>query len=182
MAMSDPVIGQYPDTPILACYPYDPRAVEVARDVSALIVKGLPDVGVEHVGSTAVPGCDGKGIVDLMVMYPEGLLDAVRQHLDTLGFQRQISGRLFPEERPMRVGSVVYNGTLFRIHAHVVAAGSLEVANFRDFRDRLCADHELMDAYVAKKREIIASGVGAAVDYTMLKGTFIDAVLGDVHH
>jgi GrpB-like predicted nucleotidyltransferase (UPF0157 family) len=180
--MSDPVIGQYPDTPILACYPYDARAVDVARDVGALIVRGMSDIRVEHVGSTAVPGCDGKGIVDLMVMYPPGRLEAVRQQLDVLGFQRQISGRMFPEERPMRVGSIMYKGTLFRIHAHVLATDSPEVANFREFRDRLCADQELKDAYVARKREIIASGVGAALDYTMLKGTFIDAVLGDVHH
>ena len=27
---------------------------------------GLP---VEHVGSTAVPGCAGKGVIDLMIPY-----------------------------------------------------------------------------------------------------------------
>lgn len=179
--MSDPVIGQYPDTPILACYPYDARAIDVAHDIGALIVKDLPDVSVEHVGSTAVPGCDGKGIVDLMVIYPAGRLEAVKQHLDTLGFQRQISGRLFPEDRPMRVGAVVYQDTLFRIHAHVVAAASPEVANLRDFRDRLCAEPGLMAAYVERKRQIIASGVGAPIDYTLLKGSFIDGVFGDEH-
>lgn len=179
--MSDPVIGQYPETPVLACYPYDPRAIDVAHDVGALIARDLPDITVEHVGSTAIPGCDGKGIVDLMVVYPAGRLDAVKQHLDTLGFQRQISGRLFPEDRPMRVGAVVYQGTQFRIHVHVIAARSPEVANFRDFRDRLSADSGLMTAYVERKRAIIASGVGAPIDYTLLKGNFIDTVLGDEH-
>jgi GrpB-like predicted nucleotidyltransferase (UPF0157 family) len=180
--MSDAVIGQYPDTPVLACYPYDARAATVAREVGALIVKALPDVVVEHVGSTAIPGCDGKGIVDLMVMYPAGRLEAVKQHLDALGFQRQVLGRLFPEERPMRVGSVVHQDALFRIHAHVVAAESPEVANFREFRDRLSADPELVAAYVARKREIIASGVDVPLDYTMLKGGFIDAILSKQHH
>jgi GrpB-like predicted nucleotidyltransferase (UPF0157 family) len=175
--MPNPVIGQYPDTPILACYPYDARATEIARDVGALIVAVLPDVRVEHVGSTAIPGCDGKGIVDLMVLYPPGQLEAVKQHLNGLGFQRQVSGKLFPEERPMRVGAVLYQGTVFRIHAHVVACDSPEVANFRGFRDRLKANPALVAAYVARKREIIASGVEVPLDYTILKATFIDNVL-----
>lgn len=177
--MSDPVIGQYPKTPILACYPYDARAVEVAHSIAALIMKGLPDINVEHVGSTSVPGCDGKGIVDLMVMYPVGRLEAVKQYLDLLGFQHQISGRLFPEDRPMRVGSVVYDNSLFRIHAHVIADTSPDVDNFRDFRERLSADPKLLAAYVAHKRKIIASGVDAPLDYTLLKGSFIDTVLSD---
>ena len=40
---------------------------------------------VEHIGSTSVPGCAGKGIIDLMVLYPVGGLEHARQVLDSLG-------------------------------------------------------------------------------------------------
>src|SRR5215469_12963565 len=98
-----PIIGPYEAMPA-ACHEHDPRAMEVARRVGALIESHLPDVVVEHVGSTSVPGCAGKGVVDLMVGYPPGRLAAVRDTLDALGFQRQTSREPFPEERPMRTG------------------------------------------------------------------------------
>jgi GrpB-like predicted nucleotidyltransferase (UPF0157 family) len=82
-----------------ACHDYDPRAGEVAGRVARLITARLPTVQVEHIGSTAVPGCAGKGIVDLMVLYPEGQLEAVKEALAVLGFQRQTVGHLFPESR-----------------------------------------------------------------------------------
>jgi GrpB-like predicted nucleotidyltransferase (UPF0157 family)/mannose-6-phosphate isomerase-like protein (cupin superfamily) len=135
---------------------------------------------VEHVGSTSVPGCAGKGVVDLMVLYPPGRLAEARGSLDRLGFQRQEGRDPFPEERPMRVGSVGYEGTLFLLHAHVIAADSPEVAVTRAFRDRLRADPGLADAYVARKREILATGVTDPIDYCVAKGNFVEGVLGEL--
>ena len=48
-----------------ACLPYVPRAQEVARKVAGKINHQLPDITVDHVGSTAVPGCAEKGMIDL---------------------------------------------------------------------------------------------------------------------
>jgi GrpB-like predicted nucleotidyltransferase (UPF0157 family) len=39
-----------------------------------MITSRFPALTVEHVGSTSVPGCSGKGVIDLMVVYPPGLL------------------------------------------------------------------------------------------------------------
>src|SRR4051794_20987782 len=115
------IIGSYVQMPA-ACHGHDPRAVDVARRVGTLIESNLPGVVVEHVGSTAVPGCAGKGVVDLMVLYPPGRLPAVRDTLDELGFQRQTTRDPFPEGRPMRIGSVDHDGTRFLLHTHVIAA------------------------------------------------------------
>src|SRR5262245_33121696 len=108
----EPVIGPYERRPA-ACRDHDPRCAEVARRVAALVEPHLPGAVLEHVGSTAVPGCAGKGIVDLMLVYPEGQLAAARDVLDALGFQRQSGRDPFPEERPMRRGSVEHEGTTF---------------------------------------------------------------------
>src|SRR5213592_5112671 len=68
---------------------YDPGAIGAAARVAALIEAAAPWAKVEHIGSTAIPGCAGKGIVDLMAMYPTSSLVATRAALDGLGFQRQ---------------------------------------------------------------------------------------------
>jgi ubiquinone/menaquinone biosynthesis C-methylase UbiE/GrpB-like predicted nucleotidyltransferase (UPF0157 family) len=134
---------------------------------------------VEHIGSTSVPGCAGKGIVDLMLVYPDGQLAAARDVLDALGFQKQTTRDPFPEDRPMRTGSVVYDGTTFLLHVHVIATSSPEVQELRRFRDRLRADPGLMASYVAAKKAILASGVTDSVDYAIRKGDFVQGALWD---
>jgi GrpB-like predicted nucleotidyltransferase (UPF0157 family) len=86
--MSGRPIGEHEHAPA-ACLPYDPRAPEVARMVTGMIHQQLPHVLVEHVGSTAVPRCAGKGVIDLLIPYREGELEPVKETLQELGFQRQ---------------------------------------------------------------------------------------------
>jgi GrpB-like predicted nucleotidyltransferase (UPF0157 family) len=159
---------------------YDPRAIDVAAAVGLLIENVAPWVKVEHIGSTAIPGCAGKGIVDVMVMYPPSRLEATRAAIDALGFQHQKAGHIFPEERPMRVGAMEHGGSRYRLHAHVIVTTSPEVESLRRFRDLLCADSALRDAYQDKKRAIVHSGVREPRAYTQAKGEFISSVIGTV--
>ncbi|TMQ10451.1 MAG: GrpB family protein [Deltaproteobacteria bacterium] len=157
---------------------YDPRAIGAAADVVAIIEDAAPWAEVEHIGSTAIPGCAGKGIVDLMAMYPTNRLVATRAALDGLGFQRQKVGHIFPEERPMRIGAVEHDGTRYRLHVHVIADTSPEVETLRRFRDVLRTDRALRDAYQARKRAILESGLQERRAYTDAKGEFIRSVIG----
>lgn len=157
---------------------YDARAAAIARQIADFVAIHLPGKRVEHIGSTAVPDCAGKGIVDLMIAVGEGEVESVSQTLDSLGFQQQDGRDPFPETRPMRVGSVVHDGETFGLHVHVIPASSPEVDEIRFFRTCLKADPELCKAYVAKKREIIAQGVTDSLDYCTEKGKFIREVLG----
>jgi GrpB-like predicted nucleotidyltransferase (UPF0157 family) len=172
------MIGPYSNLPV-ECRPHDPRTADVAARVAALVVERLPSVEVEHVGSTAVSGCWGKGVVDLMLVYPDGQLAAAREVLDGLGLQRQTTPDPFPEERPMRVGTIEHDGTLYSLHVHVLAAGSGEVDEMRWFRDRLRSDPELLRAYVAAKRAIVAAGVTESVAYCIQKSPFVRQVLDE---
>ena len=146
------VIAPYEQLPAI-CNDHDPRSFEVAKRVADLIESHLPDVRVEHVGSTAVPGCAGKGVVDLMVLYPPGRLPDVKDVLKALGFQQQTGRNPFPEERPLRLGSIEHDGTRFRLHVHVIASDSPEVLELRTFRDRLRGEPMLLEQYVAVKRK-----------------------------
>ncbi|HVG19592.1 MAG TPA: GrpB family protein, partial [Blastocatellia bacterium] len=161
-----------------ACHDYNPRAADVAARIKDAITAHLPDVAVEHIGSTAVAGCAGKGVVDLMILYEGARLEEVKALLDALGFQRQTTRDPFPEERPMRAGAIEHEGKTFRIHAHVISADSEEAAGLRKFRDSLRSDPELLADYVARKRAIIESGVVDPVDYSEMKDGFIKEAMG----
>jgi GrpB-like predicted nucleotidyltransferase (UPF0157 family) len=173
---SNGLIEPYRHTPA-SCRAFDPHAGEVADTVARMLRDRLPELQVEHVGSTAIPGCAGKGIIDLMAIYPDGMLGQARAAVDSLGFQPQTFGEPFPEDRPMRVGTIRLHGRRYRIHVHVIAASSAEVDELRTFRDRLRRSSKLVRAYVARKRHLISRGVTDSPAYARAKGGFISSVL-----
>ena len=177
--MTNRPIAEYEPLPA-ACRPYDPRAPQVAQRVPALVRERVPRAAVEHVGSTAVPGCAGKGVIDLMIPYEEGELDGIKRTLEDLGFQRQTGRNPFPEDRPMRVGSLRHDGDAFRLHVHVVPVDSGEPEEFRAFRDRLRSDPALLRAYVERKRRIIEGGTKDSADYAEAKGVFVQRALREI--
>jgi GrpB-like predicted nucleotidyltransferase (UPF0157 family) len=159
--------------------PYDPSYPEVARRVIDLIAARMPDARVEHIGSTAVPDCAGKGTLDVLLVYPHGRLTAARDALDGLGFQRQRGVDPFPEERPMRVGAIEHSGTTHRIHVHVVAADDPEVDELLRLRDQLRAAPAQVAEYVASKRAALAGGPTDNIAYNVAKRPVIRHILND---
>ena len=157
--------------------PYDPATGEIAAKLRDEIRTTEPRLEVEHIGSTSVPRCSGKGIIDLAVLYPEGLLAAARDVLDTLGFQKQGGPEPWPEDRPMRVGSVEHDGQLYQIHAHVIALDCNEHYELVWFRDLLCRDSSLRQRYEERKRAILAMGIDNSLEYCKAKGTFVEDIL-----
>lgn len=103
---------------------WDPMVVLAACRAAELIEWANRRASVRHVGSTAPPGSAGKGIVDLLVTYPAGGLEEAKHGLAALGFQPPLSRDPFPEDRPMRIGTLAHGERLWRIHAHLRAAES----------------------------------------------------------
>jgi len=163
--------------PAAAYRPYDERFPLVAQRVVDVIIARMPDAVVEHVGSSAIPGCAGKGVVDLMLLYPPGRLGDARDALDELGFQRFTAPWAFSEERPVRLGTVKHDGVTFRLHVHVLAADAPEVARQRRFRDALRGDPALVAEYVARKRANLVQGVDQADAYNRGKDAVIRRIL-----
>ena len=156
---------------------YDAEVTEVARLLRRAIQDDEPQLQVEHIGSTSVPGCGGKGIVDLAILYQDGLLARARAVLDGLGFQKQNGPEPWPEDRPMRVGCVEHNGHPFPIHAHVIALGSREHGELVWFRDTLRSDAALRHSYEDRKRAVLALGIQDSLEYCNAKGAFITDAL-----
>ncbi len=170
------VFTRYQDS-AAASEPYDPRYPAVAELLAGLMRSVVPNAMVEHIGSTAIPGCAGKGVVDMMCVYPTGSLDAVKQAVETLGYQLFLAPDPFPPERPVYVGVVDYQDEPFRTHMHLMPEGWPEIETQRTFRDRLRANPALVEEYVELKQAVLSAGVEDSGAYNAGKDAFIKDVI-----
>ena len=151
---------------------WDPRAVDIAARVAELVRARRPDLVVEHIGSTSVPGLPGKGIVDLSIEAEPEAIPGVVALLYELGFQPQPGPDPWPPTRPMPVGSLDLDGTRYRIHLHVQPRGG-DFPRDIAFRDALRNDPELRRQYEDLKRGITDAGPVEGLRYTHSKTAWI---------
>lgn len=170
---TDRPIGPYERLPV-SIRPWDPRCDAVAAAVARLIEERRPDLHVEHIGSTAVPGLPGKGIIDLGTEADPAEIPAITDAMRELGFGPQPGPDPWPPTRPMHVGSYVHDGETFLVHFHVHPRGG-DLGHDLRFRDALRADAALAAAYAGVKDRITtdAGGVSDRDAYQDAKGTWI---------
>jgi 5-(carboxyamino)imidazole ribonucleotide synthase len=168
-------------TVALAIEEWDPATVDVARRIAELVHVRRPDVVVDHIGSSAVPGLPGKNVVDLSIDVEQDDVPAITALLEDLGFEATSGPRAFPPTRPLLDGALDHDGRLYRIHAHVHPRGNrafgMEHARDLAFRDALRADPALRDEYAARKRAIQAGGVTSTMRYSLAKTEWIRGAL-----
>jgi dephospho-CoA kinase len=170
---SGPPIGPYERLPV-AMEPWDPRSPAVAARVIALVEARRPDLRVEHIGSTAVPGLPGKGIVDLGTEADPAEIAAITDAMYELGFGPQPGPDPWPPARPMHVGSIQLDGRRYLLHLHVHPRGG-DLHRDILFRDALRADPSLAHRYARIKSEIVERAMGRIdrVAYQDAKGRWI---------
>jgi GrpB-like predicted nucleotidyltransferase (UPF0157 family) len=162
---------------------HDARLIELAaaeKDrLTVVLAPWLVD-GVEHVGSTAVPGLAAKPVIDLMasVRDLEAVADQARESLWADGWwyvppelDSGASWRRF-FVKPDESGQHRY------AHLHVIAAGHPRWAEQLAFRDALRRDAELAGRYADLKRRLAAEHADDREAYTEAKGDFVRSVLG----
>ena len=171
----DPISGERAKPVVVV--PYDPgwpATFALLRDRIAASLGELA-VGIEHIGSTAVPGCDAKPIIDIdVVVRTDGhVADAVRVlgelgyvHLGDLGIAGREAFRA-----PMQ---------LPRHYLYVCPAGSPTLRAHLALRDALRHDPALAAAYGALKRELAVRYRDDRDAYAEGKSPFIRAVLREV--
>jgi 5-(carboxyamino)imidazole ribonucleotide synthase len=168
-------------TATLSIDEWDPATAEVARRVAELVNERRPDITVDHIGSSAVPGLPGKNVVDLGIDVEQDDVPAVTALLEELGFEAMRGPRAFPPTRPLLIGAMDHDGRRLRIHAHVHPRGNRAFFNehARDlaFRDALRGDPVLRQEYADRKRAITAAGVTSATRYSLHKTEWIRGAL-----
>jgi GrpB-like predicted nucleotidyltransferase (UPF0157 family) len=160
---------------------YSPAwALEFAQE-SALIHETLGHVllALHHIGSTAIPGCDAKPIIDILaVVTTLDDLDPRTAALEALGYEA-LGEFGIPGRRYFRKGSTFEDRT-HQIHAF--ADGSSEIARHLAFRDYLGENPDAVSAYVALKRRLATAHPTDVDAYTEGKSGFIRMIEARAKH
>ncbi|APA97643.1 dephospho-CoA kinase [Nocardia seriolae] len=168
--------------------------VQAQRLIARLaMVCGGDALGIEHIGSTSVPGLPAKDVIDLQISVASlEVADALRDRLTGAGFPRveHITG---DNPKPTAADPMGLDTALWakRLHGnadpgrlaniHVRVAGSPGQRFALDFRDRLRSDASARAEYVEVKRAAEAKAAGltgaAAMEaYLAVKEPWFDAV------
>jgi ribonuclease III len=152
------------DEPVTLAAP-DARWPALAAEEIARIRAALPDVEIEHIGSTAVGGLEAKPIIDLLIGVSE-LTSALRiPEYEACG-EAGVPGRLYFRKR----GPVSFNG-------QVVERGSPLWLDAILLRDYLRAHPEECGRYASAKREAVESGATSLLRYSDAKAPLVRDLL-----
>jgi GrpB-like predicted nucleotidyltransferase (UPF0157 family) len=135
------------------------------------VLELLPEVDVEHVGATSIPGALTKGDLDLLVRVEasrfEGAVAALRGTYAV--HQRE-------NWTPTYASFVDAEATGLPVGVQVAVAGSADDALFGPFREALVRDPALLAEYNALK---LRHDGEEYERYTAVKGAFVERVLAD---
>ena len=136
---------------------------ERARILDAV---GETALGVEHIGSTSVPGLAAKPIVDILLIVADVEDEAAYlPALERVGYVLRVREQGHRMVRTPDLG----------VHLHVWA--DEEIDRHLRFRDRLRASAEDRAAYERLKRELAPREWADVNDYAEAKGPLIEAIL-----
>jgi GrpB-like predicted nucleotidyltransferase (UPF0157 family) len=153
--------------------PYDPAwairfAHEAEKIASAL---GPVALGIEHIGSTSVPGLPAKPIVDILVMVhgPENEERYVPP-LVAAGYELRVREPEFNEHRMLRTPTR-------DVHVHMFAPDAPNVLEYRLLREWLKQSPDDRTLYAETKRALARHDWDDMNDYAMAKTDVIHAIL-----
>ncbi|MEV0498096.1 GrpB family protein [Streptomyces spectabilis] len=156
---------------------YDPRWSERFEELRQQLAPHVVDlaVSIEHVGSTTVPGCAAKPIIDLDIVVPEeAVMPALISRLAGLGYRHEgdlgIRGREAFQAPPAVPGH----------HLYAVVAGSTPHLDHVLLRDYLRQRPDEVQRYSALKAALAqrfrADGEGRAA-YSAAKSALVEELL-----
>ncbi|MGD8276975.1 MAG: GrpB family protein [Gemmatimonadota bacterium] len=152
---------------------YDPTWPRVFERLRSAVWPAVSDiaVGIEHVGSTSVPGLAAKPVVDIDVIVTESGVAIGIERLTTLGYTHRgdlgVTGREAFARPP---------GTP-RHHLYLCVAGGTALANHLAIRDHLRANAGVAAAYGALKKRLAREFPDDIGGYIEAKTGFLAGIL-----
>jgi GrpB-like predicted nucleotidyltransferase (UPF0157 family) len=148
---------------------HDDRWADIYRDHRSRILDALAavDVGIEHIGSTSVPGLAAKPIIDIVVTVDD--ITAEEDYLPALlaaGYELRVRE---PRHRLVRTPA-------HDIHVHVLERDDPAVDEYLLFRDHLRSNADDRILYESTKRTLLSQRWDDMNDYTKAKTDVILAI------
>jgi GrpB-like predicted nucleotidyltransferase (UPF0157 family) len=157
-----------PSAPVEVVAP-DPAWPQVYADLAARIRAALGEgvQGVEHVGSTAVPGLAAKPVIDIDLTVADSADEAAYvPALEADGWVLRIREPEWEEHRLLRIEEPA-------CHLHVWSPGSEEPQRHRMFRDWLRTHDDDRELYAATKRQVADLGFTDGMHYNNAKAGMV---------
>jgi GrpB-like predicted nucleotidyltransferase (UPF0157 family) len=154
---------------------YDSRYPELFRREKSKLRKILgKKPSIIHVGSTAVPGLGGKGIIDILISVDKGEVIKVKEKLIDAGYEFRLGGgekgRLFFRRE------YSYGVKSRMVHLQLTTCGSHIERRMLNFKKRLLEDKKFCKEYALLKKEAVKHANGEGKKYREHKKEFIDKV------
>lgn len=141
--------------------------------VKAKLVEVLPASSeIEHIGSTAIPGLGGKGIIDVLIALPNWHREKkIIADLQKIGYEH-----LHPRKDGHIFLSPVAETRKGDSHLHLVLKKSANYRNLLKFRNQLRRRPKLLREYQEIKNKLAGENKNRA-EYGKLKADFIKRVI-----
>lgn len=169
--------------------PYNPIFPELFKKEKERIQKVLGNsIQIEHIGSTAVPGLGGKGVIDISISTPKENWPDIYSKLESLGYsykekdeERENEKLFFMASRPDKeLGTRIY-------HIHLTYPGSIELKRSLGFRDFLKTHSKEKEEYAEIKKKAAEAVKNLSTKdemrnlYGEKKKAFIENILNQLH-
>jgi GrpB-like predicted nucleotidyltransferase (UPF0157 family) len=150
---------------------YDPKYLLLFRIEKVKLKKILPKAKIEHIGSSAVPGLGGKGIIDILIGVNKKEIIWARNKLQerkyTLKPKAGSKERLFFEK------DYKYSGKMRRVHLQLTHFDSQIWKNSIKVRDILKKDSKERKKYSELKKKAVKFAKGEGRDYRKYKNNYL---------
>lgn len=151
---------------------YDPHYKLFFLQEKKKILSILGDeVKIEHVGSTAIEGLGGKGILDILIGVKDGELKTSRKKLEDAGYEFRESAST--AQRDFFRIDYIYKKEKRRVHIHLTKYHSKDWKEIIGFRDYLLKHPSDAVKYAKIKKEAVKEAQGDGVKYRKYKEKFI---------
>lgn len=143
-----------------------PELCETEKKRIAAVIN--PKAIIEHIGSTAVPGLGGKGIIDIAIATEKDNLNEVSKQLQSLGYEFRPTF-----STPDRLYFIIYlpdpEEETRRYHIHLTYLENNEWKELIGFRDYLLAHPEAVAEYAAIKNHAVETANQDGQQYRKMK-------------
>jgi GrpB-like predicted nucleotidyltransferase (UPF0157 family) len=158
--------------------PYNPEWPHMFHQVQTFLYRNLVGTyhGIEHVGSTAVPGLAAKPIIDVDIVMRDGRFEQVKNRLIAAGYEYE-GDRGIPGREAFRLDDPGLKGALPEHHLYVCAADAGELRRHRAFRDYLIAHREWVEKLSTHKLELAAKLGDDCEAYQAAKSPMVEEIL-----
>ncbi len=161
----------------------DPRWPDLFEADRLLIVGalGATALGVDHVGSTSVPGLAAKPVIDILLQVADSADESSYvPHLEAHGYHLHVREPDWLEHRVLhrRTG----HGAPHDANVHVLSPelGAGEIRRMIGFRDWLRRRPDDRDRYAAVKRDLASRTWRSVQDYADAKTEVVEEILATV--